>query len=185
MFGQTAEFPHFGTPADRAWRWPATRRRMGIRLLLIALGFAIGVVTHAAARPTRRSDSVPPTYAARVVASLDDRISHNGVYHAEAEPGAPIRIGVPQTWTIRLTRRNQRRVGSARIAAQVWMPETGQRSPVAPAARYIGNGTYRLDGIYFSRAGWWNVALVVEGRGGVDSVAFNVDLPSLVPAAAP
>jgi hypothetical protein len=33
-----------------------------------------------------------------------------------------------------------------------------------------------VDGLRFARAGWWNVALVVDGGRGVDSVAFNVVL---------
>jgi hypothetical protein len=63
------------------------------------------------------------------------------------------------------------------------MPETQERSPIRPTARYIGHGNYRLDSLCFSRPGWWNVALVVDGRAGVDSVAFNVVLPPAMPAA--
>lgn len=37
---------------------------------------------------------------------------------------------------------------------------------------------YRVDGLRFSRPGWWNVAQVIVGRGGVDSVAFNMIVPS-------
>ena len=56
------------------------------------------------------------------------------------------------------------------------MPETGIRSPRRPTAQYIGHGDYRIDSVYVSQPGWWNVALVIEGRMGRDSVAFNVVL---------
>jgi hypothetical protein len=71
----------------------------------------------------------------------------------------------------------ERRVAHARVNVEAWMPETGERSPLHPAAHYVGNGNYRVDSLCFSRAGWWNVALVIDGRAGTDSVAFNVVLP--------
>jgi hypothetical protein len=58
-----------------------------------------------------------------------------------------------------------------------WAPETGEVSSKVATSRYVGGGNYRLDGIYFPHAGWWNVALVIAGANGADSVAFNVIIP--------
>jgi hypothetical protein len=58
------------------------------------------------------------------------------------------------------------------------MPETGERSSARVAMRGVGPGLYRMDGIAFPRAGWWNVALAIGGPAARDSVAFNVILPS-------
>ena len=89
---------------------------------------------------------------------------------------APV-VGEPQRWTVRLTRRDHRRLAGAHIAAEAWMPETGARSPLRPRVSYVGGGRYAIDGVYLSRPGWWNLALVIEGRAGIDSVAFNTVLP--------
>jgi hypothetical protein len=116
--------------------------------------------------------------APAVVASLDRRPSHNGRYQAEIVANDPLTVGVSQSWTLHLTQRNHRRLAHAYVSANSWAPETGERSPRAVTARYVGGGNYRLNGIYFPRAGWWNVSLIVDGANGVDSVAFNVILPS-------
>ena len=57
------------------------------------------------------------------------------------------------------------------------MPETGERSPTTASASYIGGGRYAIYPIRFSHPGWWNVALTIDGRAAVDSVAFNLILP--------
>lgn len=59
------------------------------------------------------------------------------------------------------------------------MPETGEHGP-SITARYVGHGNYRVDGLVLSRPGWWNVALVIDSRAGIDSVAFKRD-PSSSP----
>jgi hypothetical protein len=51
------------------------------------------------------------------------------------------------------------------------------RSPVVPTVRYVGGGDYRIDNVVFAKAGWWNVALVIDGKRGADSLAFNVVVP--------
>lgn len=56
------------------------------------------------------------------------------------------------------------------------MPETGVRSPIRPNASFIGADRYVVDGVYLPQKGWWNLALVIEGRDGTDSVAFNLIL---------
>ncbi|HET7189579.1 MAG TPA: FixH family protein [Gemmatimonadaceae bacterium] len=111
--------------------------------------------------------------ASGIVTSLGERRSHSGRYSAEVISTSPIVIGATQSWALHLSRRN-RRVSHATVSAEAWMPETGQRSAVRPTVTYVGGGDYRIDDLRFDRAGWWNVALVIDGRAGTDSVAFNV-----------
>lgn len=111
--------------------------------------------------------------AVGVVTSLGERRSHNGHYSAGVIETSPIVLGAAQSWTVHLSRRN-RRVSHATVSAEAWMPETGERSAVQPSVQYVGGGDYRIDELRFDRAGWWNVALVIHGRAGTDSVAFNV-----------
>ena len=111
--------------------------------------------------------------ASGFVTSLGDRRSHDGIYSAEVVSTSPIVIGATQSWTLHLSRPN-RRVSHATVSAEVWMPETGERASMRPSVTYVGAGDYRIDDLRFDRAGWWNVALVIHGRAGTDSVAFNV-----------
>lgn len=125
-----------------------------------------------------RAAASPAPDAAAIVASVGRRASHGGRYHAEVVSATPFAVGVRQSWTMRLTRRGQRRVSGARLTVRPWAPESGEISPISPSVRYVGGGRYRVDDIYFPRPGWWNVALVIDGAAGTDSVAFNVVMPA-------
>jgi hypothetical protein len=64
------------------------------------------------------------------------------------------------------------------VKVEAWMPDLGLRSQTRSIATYIGHGNYRVDSLPFSRPGWWNVALEIDGRFGRDSVAFNIVIPA-------
>jgi len=115
--------------------------------------------------------------ASSVIASLNRRASHNGRYQAEIVSHGPLEVGREQRWTLHVTQRDHQRLNHADVSVRSWAPETGELSRVAATSRYVGDGNYRLAGIYFPHAGWWNVALVIDGAQGVDSVAFNVIIP--------
>lgn len=110
----------------------------------------------------------------RAFASFGHRPSHNHRYHATIVSVSTLAVGQRQRWILSLTARNHSGVAGARIVAEAWMPETDLRSPVRPHASYIGNGQYLIDDVYPTRPGWWNLALIIEGAAGADSVAFNV-----------
>ncbi len=177
MLTHTGEFTlsgPAGVPAPRS----APRPRWllgGIALALVASATSWAALERrSAASPAIVAESTTPG----VVMSLGRRLSHNGRYFAEAVVDRPIVTGLPQTWTFRLTRRNSRRVAHARVSAEAWMPETGEHAALHPAVRYIGRGEYRIDDLRLPSPGWWNLALVIDGLAGTDSVAFNVILPS-------
>lgn len=161
----------------------STRRPSRIVSRAVAAAAIIGLFAH----HWLISDSAPSTAQLKVrpativgtgvIASFHQRPSHNGRYLAEVVDAGSVVEGTGQTWTIHLTGRLQRRIAHATVLVDAWMPETGAHSVIHPGARYIGNGDYRLDSLCLSRPGWWNVALVIDGRAGVDSVAFNVVLP--------
>ena len=52
-----------------------------------------------------------------------------------------------------------------------------ESSPTHPSVHHVGGGNYRIDNLLFPRPGWWNVGLVIGGRHGTASVAFNLILP--------
>ena len=86
-------------------------------------------------------------------------------------------VGVTQRWKIRLETRAGESVSNARVAVVVYMPESGERSLPSPVARYLGAGQYEIEGLRFSKPGWWNVGLAVQYSGGTDSLAFNLIIP--------
>jgi hypothetical protein len=136
--------------------------------LLVAGTVAIAALTIS---PAVRDDSRSS------VVSVGHRPSHERRYFAEvvAMSETPA-VGV-QTWDVRLTRRNHRRLTAAVVAARVWMPATGETSAAAIVGRYIGDGRYRFANLPLTKPGWWNIDLAVDGISGRDSVAFNVVIP--------
>ena len=178
MFAPTGEFPLFDTPTGAS-------RRCVSRLFANAVGVALAIAV-AAGAAWSRSHAVPATLAratsdeavqSGVIKSFHRRGSHHGRYAAEVVAATPLTTEVPQSWTIRLTDRDQNPLVNARVSVDAWMPETGERSATQSSARQVGDGDYRIDGLAFARTGWWKVALVIDGHSGVDSVAFNVVLP--------
>jgi YtkA-like len=177
MFAPTGEFPLFHTPAG------ATRRRataVSAWRVGVALAIAITVGTawprsHAVRAPLARVAASDASKSG-VIKSFHRRGSHHGRYAAEVVAASPLTTGADQSWTIRLADSGEP-LANARVSADVWMPETGEHSSTHPSVRRVGGGDYRIEGLAFARAGWWNVALVIDGRSGVDSVAFNVVLP--------
>ena len=48
--------------------------------------------------------------------------------------------------------------------------------PSAADGRYLGDGTYLLEGVRFNMAGWWEVTLAIESGHQQDTVTFNLVL---------
>ena len=175
MFAHTGELPIGGWHTPHTWRTPSLRTSLlAVVLTASALSAARAWSIATSARAESRAPS--PTRAGSIT-SFGDRASHNRRYHAEVVSATPLAVGESERWIVRLTRRDHRRLAGAHITTDVWMPETGVRSPVQPTVSYVGGGRYAIDGVTLSRPGWWNVALVIDGRAGVDSVAFNAVLP--------
>jgi hypothetical protein len=175
MFAHTQELPIGGWHKRPSWRAPSLSTSL-FAVVLTASTLSAGRAWRVATSAGAERAAAAPAHAG-VVTSFGYRASHNGRYHAEVVSASSLTVGESQRWTVRLTRHDHRRLAGARIAANVSMPETGVQSPVRPAVTYVGGGRYAIDGVNFSRPGWWNVALVIEGRAGTDSVAFNTVLP--------
>jgi hypothetical protein len=171
MYACTEERPIFGAAASRPRNTSPLAWLAAVALLPVSILCATTVRRGAGAATTGPSIGLT---APGAFASLGRRRSHNGRYHAEVVAVSALSSRGAAQWVVRLTRRDHRRLAGAKVTVQTWMPETSERSPSRAVASYVGGGRYLVDGIYFSRPGWWNVALVVDGRAGTDSVAFNV-----------
>lgn len=170
MFAHTVELPIVGLNGTARRSLP--KAMSVVAALLVASALCAATAWRLVA--TTGSQPVSSMAAPVLVASVGYRASHNGRYHAEVVSLSSLAVGEHQRWTVRVTRRDHRRLADAKITVETWMPETGVRSPLRPSASYVGGGRYLIDEVYFPRAGWWNVALVIAGRAGTDSVAFNV-----------
>jgi hypothetical protein len=154
---------------------PPFERSWAMMLLVLVLALAMTAYRATVNAPPRVS-AINEALPAGLVTSFGARHSHNRRYTAEIGDASPVAIDTAQSWTLHLSRRG-RRVSHATVAATAWMPDDTVRSPVTPSVRYVGGGDYRIDGLSFTKAGWWNVALVIDGKQGRDSVAFNVVIP--------
>jgi hypothetical protein len=172
MLTNTAEFPTAGA-LRRPYSETPVLNALILVLVVAAMALAVRATNPVADHtPAKRDFAIPPG----VATDLGLRTSHGGVYRGEVT-AATVRVGESHQWTVRLERRNHRRVAHAGVQVRVWMPETRIESVVHPAATYVGGGNYRLDGVRLTRNGWWNIALIVDGCAGVDSLAFNVRVP--------
>jgi len=171
MYSHTAELPVIA--GARRARRSITSAVSPLSAALLLLSAFFGVMAWRAAAPSTRivADASPA-----LVVSLHDRPSHGGRYRAEVTSVSSLGLGATQQWIVRLARPDHRRVKGAHIAAHAWMPDDPTQVDVPATVTPIGGGRYRLDDIRFTRPGWWNVALVVDGPRGIDSLAFNVVL---------
>lgn len=167
MFVNTAEFPATFGPARGRFDYSPLRAMLAVLLAAAAL---FGLRELEALR-----DRVAQVLNERVTTDFARRASHVGLYRGEVV-AAGLRIGESQEWIIHLEQRNHHRVVRAKLQVRVWMPETDIASTPSPTVTYLGGGNYRLNDVRITRPGWWNVALVVNARAGVDSLAFNVRL---------
>lgn len=180
MSQHTSEFPFVATapanrtPLPRTWLALATAAAM---LLSLAYASVPARRAYAAAMARAAAAASPDAALWRTITSFDYRRSHNGTYGAEVIAAGDLPVRTRHSWTVLISDQLQRPVAGARVTVLAWMPEGEVVSPVAAEARYMGEGRYRLNNLYFHRPGWWNVALVITAAYGTDSLAFNVVLP--------
>ena len=102
---------------------------------------------------------------------------------------APVAIGRLHAWEIRLTSAAGVPVTHARIGFDGGMPQHGHGFPTSPRVTgELGDGRYRLDGMKFSKSGWWEMKLTIDSAIGADKATINTVIAApvarLVPMAA-
>ncbi|MGE0501855.1 MAG: FixH family protein [Rhizobiaceae bacterium] len=100
----------------------------------------------------------------------------NGLYVAAVEPEVePVQQGPLHAWIVTVTMPDGAAVEGAAIAVDGGMPQHGHGLPTAPAvAAYLGEGRYRIDGVRFNMAGWWELKLTITAPAGEDTAYFNI-----------
>lgn len=144
-----------------------------IAIAALVTGLAVAASWPTAVTVARAAKPVTAPFPA----SFGPLPSHSGMFRG-AVVSYPSALDAG-TWVVRLERRSGRRVAHARVTAVAYMPETGERLAQSPrVTRYLGDGRYRIEGLSFPRAGWWNVSLTLQYRGVSDSLAFNLVVPA-------
>jgi len=106
------------------------------------------------------------------------KASVNGLFVAGLRPqSGAVRVGEMQSWQLTLTTKAGAPVEYAAIDVSGGMPQHSTGLPTSPQVTdYLGQGRYRIDGVKFSRRGWWQLRLTVSAAQGSDSIVFNIVL---------
>ncbi|HFQ93615.1 MAG TPA: hypothetical protein ENK32_06375 [Anaerolineae bacterium] len=119
---------------------------------------------------------------AEVPADLDTSLSRpteQGAYQVTISSELdPLSLNEIHNWTIHVETPDGTAVTNAEITVDGGMPVHQHGFPTAPqVTENLGNGDYKLEGVKFSMAGWWEMKLDITADGQSDSVTFNIVLP--------
>jgi hypothetical protein len=94
----------------------------------------------------------------------------------EPEEGPPT-LGALHSWLLTLETPTGQPVKDATIAVDGGMPEHGHGLPTSPVvSAHLGGGQYRVEGMKFTMAGWWQLRFAITAPAGSDSAVFNVKI---------
>ena len=104
--------------------------------------------------------------------------SDGGLFVATLVPASGVvRQGELQSWMLTLKTSSGSAVENAAIDVSGGMPQHDHGLPTSPqVADYLGQGRYRIDGVKFTMAGWWQLHLAISAAAGSDTVVFNIVL---------
>jgi hypothetical protein len=148
------------------------------RLRSLVLAGTLGV-TSAAWLTARRPESAALAQMIRtgkLVAQVNNVPSHNRHYRASLRPELTA-AGQIADWRVLIETPDGKVPASPTVVMQSWMPEAPSVVGDQPTAFYLGDGVFRVDGLRFDRAGWWNVSVTISNVGVTDSLAFNLIVP--------
>lgn len=145
------------------------------RLRSLALASVL-VATSAAWYTNRRPALSESIRTGKLVAQVNDVPSHNRQYRATLRPELTA-AGQITDWHMLIETSNGNTPAQPTLVLRSWMPEAPSVSGDRPTTTYLGRGAFRVNGLHFDRAGWWNVSVVISDAGVTDSLAFNLIVP--------
>ena len=90
----------------------------------------------------------------------------------------PLALNQIHSWTVHIETITGVPVEDAEINLDGGMPQHDHGFPTAPeVTEEMGGGKYRIEGVKFNMAGWWEFQLAINTEDESDSVTFNVLLP--------
>lgn len=105
------------------------------------------------------------------------RPSAGGLFQGLVEPQEEVKPRKVHSWTLTLTHAGGEPVEGAAVEVDGGMPQHGHGLPTRPrVTRYLGDGTYLVEGVRFNMGGWWEMRFRVRAAAGADSIVFNLQL---------
>lgn len=90
----------------------------------------------------------------------------------------PLALNQIHSWILHVESASGEPVEEAEIVIGGGMPEHDHGFPTEPeVTEELGEGDYRVEGVKFSMAGWWEMRFDISAGDQSDSVTFNVILP--------
>jgi hypothetical protein len=112
----------------------------------------------------------------KLVAQVNNVPSHNGHYRASLRPELTA-AGQIADWRVLIETPDGKVPASPTVVMRSWMPDAPSVEGNQPTVFSLGDGVFRVDGLRFDRAGWWNVSVTISNVGVTDSLAFNLIVP--------
>jgi len=147
--------------------WWAVGGIAGVVIVAAALWFVFG------------GGATDSTQLAGVPDDLDfatTRTTDQGVFEVTIEPELdPLQINELHQWQLQVKTADGQPVDDAEITIGGGMPQHGHGLPTQPQiTEALGNGSYRVEGVRFNMAGWWELNLGIVANGQSDNVTFNL-----------
>ena len=107
-----------------------------------------------------------------------ERLSNAGAFRVSYQPEtSPLPVGRLHAWTLHVARPDGTPVADAQIEVDGDMPQHLHGLPTRPRmTRYLGQGSYLVEGIKFQMGGWWVMDFRITAGGRTDTVRFNLQL---------
>lgn len=104
------------------------------------------------------------------------KLGETGQFVISIKPSARnVKIGRMHNWTVRVRTKDGSAVEGASIGFEGGMPSHHHGFPTVPrVTKYLGNGTYLVEGVRFNMTGWWEFVFEVSAGDTVDRARFNV-----------
>lgn len=156
--------------------------KLSLMILLLALLLAACGGGSDADQEAASGEEMGGMAMGEVPADLDTattRVTDEGLYQVSiATEMEPLALNEIHAWTVHVETPDGQAVDGATIGVDGGMPQHNHGFPTTPQiTEALGNGDYKLDGVKFSMAGWWELSLDIDGAAGQDSVTFNIVLP--------
>jgi len=153
--------------ASRCWR---------LRSLALAVIFVSTSAAWLTARRPEASALADVLRTGKLVAQLNNVPSHNRRFRASLRPELT-EDGHIADWRVLIETPAGKAAANPTLVMQSWMPNSPSVVGDRPTVHSLGRGAFRVDGLRFGRAGWWNVRVTVSEAGITDSLAFNLIAP--------
>ena len=148
--------------------------------LLLAAGVgAVAISVSALLSGASEVAQRPPPSVTRAALTLRTTMPLRGAsLRLELEPAAqPIAVGVTQTWSVLVAGAQGAPLSGCKVTFDATMPEHGHGLPTAPRVEgESAPGRYRLEGLRFSMAGYWQIEVEASCAEGAQRALFDLRL---------